>query len=127
MACPSKYTGSRLSRSRHGLSRWRNKFYLRIILWYKKATVIFLHCSKIEFMCKIEFKVQSSSLSDIGFFHSLPAIKAVFPVPGTVLELNNYLLNSSKHFCNTYCLLYTLTHLILSIAPMRQVLLLYIN
>ena len=52
-------------------------------------------------------------------------------MPSILLELKKYLLNKSKQFYNTYCflccILYILTHLILSIAPTRQALLLYIN
>ena len=48
-----------------------------------------------------------------------------------LLELKKYLWNESKQFYNTCCflccILYILTHLILSIALTRQVLLLYIN
>ena len=52
-------------------------------------------------------------------------------MPSILLELKKYLLSKSKQFSNTYCFVrcisYVMTHLILSIAPTRQVLLLYIN
>lgn len=110
-----------------------NKFYLRKIIWLKKPQLnYFLHCNKFVCLFK-ENRVQSLTIQ-LGYFRYW----ALFPPITTISQPCLAYYWSSRNICwiranNSitltvfYAVFYILTHLILSIARLRQALLLYIN